>query len=317
MKKQLLSLLVITLSLALNSIIVQNTDYGFGHNKQRIFKQGSWIQNNTDLSEGTGKYWEFSLPSTGYVNSIYSHIEGTTAFPTANIVCQYTQHINGYDDAGFMYYLDDGTDILNLGYTGSPYITWTPPIPMGLPHYLGKTWQGTHIYEYGTYTVTGNVISEGTISTHLGTFPALCVRYHYTSSTFSYYYYQWETQEYGITAYTNDLNGGMLYVLEQADPNQVSVQDSSLSPELKLSVYPNPARDKLWIKSSGDVPMRYSLSLYDLRGRLVAVSGDLILSKQAGAYPVDLLRPSLPTGIYFLQIDSAMGIQRLRLVLMR
>lgn len=224
----------------LQALTITREHFGFNDASQRNYRQGGWDSSSTDTSEGSGKTWSFTLPTTGYVNNTYHHVNGASGYPNANISCYYTQYVNGYSGSGYNYYQDNGEDILNLGYTGAPNTVWNPPIPNGLPHYQGKTWQGTHAYTYGSYSVQGKVISEGTISTHLGSYAAVCVRYYYSTTSLSYYCYQWESAEYGIMAYALTINGGMLYVLYEADANQVSASDAAVPQVSGLSVSPNP-----------------------------------------------------------------------------
>ena len=233
-------LLLVLLCTTLAALDIDQSHYGFTPGAQRDYRQGAWNQNTTDLSEGNGKSWNFSLPQTGYVHNSYYSTNALPDYPGANIRCAYTQYINGIDDAGTTYLQNDGIDIITLGYTGYPNVVWNQGIPHGLPHTINKTWQGTHAWLYGSYTVSGKVISEGSISIPLGSFPALCIRYHYETTNFDYYYYQWETTEYGIVAYANTLNGGMLYVLEDAEPNGSALDEELACAVPELCLYPNP-----------------------------------------------------------------------------
>jgi len=177
-------------------------------------------------------------------------------------------------------------------------------VPVGLPHYLGKTWTGTHNWAYGSYTVSGKVLVEGQVSTPLGRYPAVLMRYYYQTDVISYYNYQWETREYGIIAYTNTLNNGMLYVLNQAEPNVANDDYVTQAPSLKASIGPNPfAADlSLALVSKNSHPV--SVSIYDLRGRLVSHSKH---SLKAGIeLQLDLTQEfvSQATGIYFVSITA-------------
>ena len=244
-------------------------DYGFENGKIRNFSEGPWSASGTDLTEGSGKLWSFAMPSEGYINNTYHSVSNLPAYPSANLSATYSQYLYSIQSTGTNYYQNTGSDILSLGYTGSPNLVWNPAIPMGLPHYLGKTWQGTHSWQYGSYTVSGSVISEGQLNTPLGSYSALCVRYYYQNSYSNYNCYQWETREYGIMAYAIDLNGGMLYVLNQADQN-VAISDPELIPSVpEFSFGPNPFNSEFKISFKDASSSPAEICIFNLKGQLL------------------------------------------------
>lgn len=277
-------------------------DYGFANGKIRNFSEGPWSASGTDLTEGSGKIWSFALPTEGYINNTYHSVSNVPGYPAANLSATYSQYLLGYQSTGTNYYLVTGSDILNLGYPASPNLVWNPAIPMGLPHYPGKTWQGSHSWQYGTYTVSGKVISEGQLSTPLGSYPAICVRYYYQYNAGNYYFYQWETREYGIMAYTITLNGGMLYVLNQAEQN-VAVSDPELSPSAPVfSFGPNPFSQELKLSFKDASPSPAEISVFNLKGQLVRRwqnfrSSELIWDG------TDAASRELAAGVYLLRIS--------------
>lgn len=307
MNRIILIIVLFAVSTLCLGLTIQAEDYGFAAGKIRNYRQGTWNASATDLSEGTGKVWNLSTPNIGYINNSYLAVQNVSGFPSANIASSYNQYVNGINDSGTLYYQVTEDDINNLGYTASPNMVWNPAIPMGLPHYLGKTWQGTHSWTYGTYNVSGRVISEGTITTALGSFPAICVRYHYQTNSFSYDNYQWETEEYGISAYALDLNGGMLYVLNQAEPN-VAVDDSALVPQsLSADISPNPFRDKICISLKGGNAGQNTVCIYNIRGQ--KLFEQRYSDSEAKSIEIDLAQQSLdvsamPCGVYLLSVES-------------
>ncbi len=270
MRRIILILAVSLLCIWGYGITIEVADYGYSDGKIRNYSEGPWNSSNTDLTEGTNKVWSFSMPSAGYVNNSFHSVQNVSGFPNANMSADYDQYTLDYYSNGTLYYQNTGSDILSIGYTASPNFVWNPAVPMGLPHYLGKTWSGTHNWAYGTYTISGKVLAEGQIFTPLGSYPALLVRYYYQTNVISYYYYQWETKEYGIMAYTITVNDGMLYVLNQADPNVVSVDDVVAAPSLKASLSPNPFAGELSLAIVSKSASPISVSIYNLKGRLVA-----------------------------------------------
>lgn len=270
MRRMMMILAVMLLGSWAYGLTIEVADYGYTDGKIRNYQEGPWNSAGTDLSEGTNKIWNFSMPSAGYINNTFHSVNNPSGFPGANMSAAYDQYTINYYSSGTLYYQNAGNDILNIGYTGSPNLVWNPPVPMGLPHNLGDTWTGMHSWAYGTYTVSGKVLAQGQVSTPLGSYPALLVRYYYQTNVISYYCYQWETKEYGIIAYSNTLNSGMLYVLNQADPNVANEDCVAAAPSLKASLGPNPFSADLSLALVSKASSPVSISIYDLKGRLVA-----------------------------------------------
>ncbi len=279
-------------------------DYGYTDGKIRNYSEGPWNSSGTDLSEGTKKVWSFSMPSAGYVNNTFHSVQNVSGFPGANMSAVYDQYTLNYHTNGTLYYQNTGSDILNIGYTGSPNLVWNPPVPMGLPHYLGKTWSGTHDWAYGTYTVSGKVLSEGQVSTPMGSYEALLVRYYYQTNVISYYYYQWETKEYGIIAYTNTLNDGMLYVLNQADPNVANEDQVAQIPSLKATLGPNPFASDLSLSLESKSSHPVSVSIYDLKGRLVTKSEHTLKAGVETQLDLSQVFTNQAAGLYFVCVKA-------------
>ncbi|HNX00135.1 MAG TPA: T9SS type A sorting domain-containing protein [Candidatus Cloacimonadota bacterium] len=301
----------------LYSTTITKSDYGFSAGKTRNFKEGSWNQASTDLTEGTGKVWNFTTPTAGYQNNTYQNCSNVAGFPNANLVQQYSQLLNGYSGTGSMYYQETTDDFLQIGYTGSPNLLWNPSIPTGLPHYLNKTWTSTNTWTYGTYVITGKVIAEGSLTTHWGTHQAVLVRYYYTTTSLSYYCYQWETKEYGIEAYTNTLNGGMLYVLNEAEPNSVPNSDATVTPSpFNVTVYPNPAQRVVNLKLNKTTDEPISLQIYNIRGELVH-SENKVQTTQLHWDMKDSNDKIVSAGIYFYRIESDKHIMKGSFVVMK
>lgn len=289
-------------------LTIELGDYGYTDGKIRNYLEGPWNSSVTDLSEGTNKVWNFSMPSAGYVNNTFHSVQNVSGFPGANMSASYDQYTLDYYSSGTLYYQNTASDILNIGYTGYPNLVWNPPVPMGLPHYLGKTWTGTHSWAYGSYNVSGKVLAEGQVTTPLGSFAALLVRYYYQTNVISYYYYQWETREYGIIAYAMTLNDGMLYVLNQADPNVANHDSQAPAPSLRASLGPNPFGRELFLSLETKSSDPVSVSIFDLKGRCISRSD---YSLQAGEETRLELSPAFadqPVGVYFVSIKS--GIDR-------
>jgi len=288
-------------------LTIEVSDYGYTEGKIRNYNEGPWNSSGTDLSEGTNKLWSFNMPSAGYVNNIFHCVQNVSGFPNANMSADFEQNILDYYSSGTQYYQNTGSDILSIGYTASPNFVWNPPVPMGLPHYLGKTWSGTHNWAYGTYVVSGKVIAEGQVSTPLGSYPALLVRYYYQTNVISYYYYQWETKEYGIIAYTLTVNNGMLYVLNQADPNVANEDNVVQTHSLKAVLSPNPFASDLSLILEAKNSSPVCISIYDLKGRLIAKSDHILKAGAITQLDFSEVFVNQTAGLYFVSINYGSG----------
>lgn len=171
-------------------------------------------------------------------------------------------------------------------------------------NYREGPWTGTHTWAYGTYTVSGKVLSEGQVSTPLGSYPAVLVRYYYQTDVISYYNYQWETRGCGIIAYTMTLNNGMPYILNQADPNVANEDHVATVSSLKASIGPNPftADLSLALVSKNSYPV--SVSIYDLKGRLVSRSEHTLKAETELSLDLSQDFVSQTAGIYFISIKA-------------
>lgn len=82
-------------------------------------------------------------------------------------------------------------------------------------------------------------------------------------------------------------------------PVEVSRNMSSLSGDIKISVYPNPAGEQIQLAFSSE-------TTYDvLTIRILSTSGSVLVSKQihvAGAYTFPLQLHNLPSGSYVLEL---------------
>jgi len=78
-----------------------------------------------------------------------------------------------------------------------------------------------------------------------------------------------------------------------------------------LKVYPNPASQRTTIQIYSDIPSQYSISLSDLEGRQVCNS---IYSANAGLNNYALSLQNLSAGMYILNVQNGVSIQRVKVV---
>jgi len=212
------------------ALVITKADYNFTAANVRDLNIGGWNTGDYDLTEGTGKKWSFALPNTGeWRHETYTDVSDGSGWEGSTVRCNSTWNEWGMPGGSNTFYSENDSDFFSLGYTGAPNTYWNPPIPNGLPHWLGKTWQGHHSYGAGSYDISSKVIASGTLTCPLGEFDVLLVKIIY-SGAFSYSYYSWETAEYGITVNGHTINGGKLYVLKSGAELQpkISVEDDSL-----------------------------------------------------------------------------------------
>lgn len=316
MRRILLILATMLLWIMGYGLTIEVDDYGYTDGKIRNYREGPWDSSGTDLSEGSNKVWNFSLPTAGYVNNTFHSVQNINGFPGANMSAIYDQYTLDYYSNGTLYYQNTGSDILNIGYTGYPNLVWNPPVPMGLPHSLGKTWTGVHDWAYGTYNVSGKVLAEGQVTTPLGSYPALLVRYYYQTNVISYYNYQWETKEYGVIAYTMTLNDGMLYVLDEADPSVANEDVLAPVPTLKATLGPNPFRADICLSLESKSAHPVSVSIYDLKGRFISSSEYTLKAGEETQLDLRDAFTDQAVGIYFIAIKSGTEKQVLKVTKM-
>ncbi len=284
--------------------VIHKEDYGWTNGRIRNFRVGGFSSSSYDLTTGTGKTWSFTTPTgTNYQNTSFVSVSGNTTYPTANLRMDYDQIISGYPGSGSTYLAVGDSDIYQLGYTGAPNLIWNPPIPTGLPHRLNKTWQGTSSYGMGSYAITGLVVSTGTVTTVLGTFPAVMVRYYYNGGALAYYAYQWETVEYGIVAMANTLNGGILYVCNQATQNSAVDENFAQPLQFKLGdVYPNPTNGSATIRLSIPTKTQMRISVVNLLGEEVGQIANGAIG--AGERRFSFGTEQLASGNYWIVVNA-------------
>ena len=118
-------------------------------------------------------------------------------------------------------------------------------------------------------------------------------------------YFGWATDIVGNVAVVGAYaatGGGAVYVYDL--PEVVSAFEAG-RPALELNVYPNPARDALWVDLPADW-QESEFALFSADGRIVRTW------KQGHGQPISL--QELPTGAYFLKVQfgEAIGLARFR-----
>ena len=73
----------------------------------------------------------------------------------------------------------------------------------------------------------------------------------------------------------------------------------------KISVYPNPAQDEIFIKSKATI---YNIVLYDISGKVVKNY------RESEKLNTHLDISSLQTGIYFLHVESGAGAEIIKVM---
>ncbi|MBW8887027.1 MAG: hypothetical protein JF616_04635 [Fibrobacteres bacterium] len=181
------------------ALTIESQDMGYIPGHTYNYTEGPFQSTGLDLSEGTGKRWDFAtFTGSWYYNytKIYS-VSNVAKFPSATIAIDYA----GMTLAAFsgtQYYREQNGDLQYLGeIAGTSTNVYSPFISMGLPHSVGKTWSSSYTYNGTAQSQDGKVIADGTITTKLGSFPAILVKYQ-TGSTPTY---NFETKEYGRIAY--------------------------------------------------------------------------------------------------------------------
>jgi hypothetical protein len=91
--------------------------------------------------------------------------------------------------------------------------------------------------------------------------------------------------------------------------------DSSITDDLNLSVFPNPASDIINISYYLNNPSNVQLNIYDLAGKLVSTVNETGLSK--GHQKIDLKVNSLNRGTYLMQLVAGNEISTAKLIILK
>ncbi|MEX2592749.1 MAG: malectin domain-containing carbohydrate-binding protein [Anditalea sp.] len=106
-----------------------------------------------------------------------------------------------------------------------------------------------------------------------------------------------------------DLSDSETESLPGAD-SQMAAPETSTSAEhgSVVSVYPNPFEDIIQVRFQAEEPQEYTISLYDVSGRLHYQSRVTTQPKERSIHPIDLSQKSLKTGgVYLVFIESNQG----------
>lgn len=184
------------------SLQINKNHLGWDFGSSRTYYQGSFVQADFDLTEGSGKTWDFpEFDGSNY--RTYTAIEALnpdSPWEQADMQLHWEQIANGYPGEGSTYFKTTEEDYLNLGMETTVASPYNPPIPMRFPHNLGNSHTSDHGLGGQTITVNADVLAQGTANLAIGSFEALLVRIEYAYPNFSFFYYQWETVEHGIVA---------------------------------------------------------------------------------------------------------------------
>lgn len=88
-----------------------------------------------------------------------------------------------------------------------------------------------------------------------------------------------------------------------------SVGIGELAPDLAVSLTPNPAQEEVWVNLSRALPTTLEISLYTIEGKQLNT-----LSLEAGSTRKAIDLTNVSPGVYFLQLQSEVGREVLRLV---
>jgi hypothetical protein len=165
------------------ALTIESKDMGYVPGHAFNYAAGNYSPIGLDLTEGTGKKWDFSsFTGSGYINyvKIYA-VSNIAKFPSATLAIDIESKTIAASSET-MYYKEQGGDWLIYGEVASgTATTYAPYIPMGLPHTPGKTWTATYTLSGTSQTQNGKVLVRVQVATS------------------SIYYF--ETREYGRIGY--------------------------------------------------------------------------------------------------------------------
>jgi len=233
-----------------------------------------------DVTSGTGKTWDFSGYTTGGDDIVKVEASGVSDLKITSSLLGDLHYKSLTDNYGLAAISTFNALDASTGH-------------MGLPHNSGGNWVGVSTIAPGiAITITGTVVSSGTVKIPWGTYNALLVK-EAISGIMTQNTYHWETAEHGRVASFAEEKGKLMVM--QSTNFTVGVE--AVKASTNLSVYPNPSSSVINIEgsSAGTVTVCNTLGTvvkeltYDGSKTTVDVSG---LSK----------------GLYFVQLTSNDGV---------
>lgn len=122
----------------------------------------------------------------------------------------------------------------------------------------------------------------------------------------------YDTCSYTVYLMTTDANGCTADYTEVINPCGVGISSIQSSVN-QVSVYPNPAKDYLNVVMNGNRTGNVTLRMQDVTGRDVIESKSLHITSGENNYKLNL--PSLPTGIYLIQVSDDYGTSNSRVLI--
>ena len=108
---------------------------------------------------------------------------------------------------------------------------------------------------------------------------------------------------------TTSLNGGAIQVHTQ---NNCVARIEDTNPDFNVNCYPNPANELLNVDVMSDIEQNIKLQMFDVMGRIV-YKNELQAVAGENNNPIDVR--GMMRGVYFIEINSVAGINRIKVVL--
>lgn len=117
----------------------------------------------------------------------------------------------------------------------------------------------------------------------------------------------------GLVGHIPDLNAPQTNQIQSSINDRNALSDDS-APLQSIQLTPNPTGDRTMLSFSVAQTGPVQLAVYNTMGALVALPVELPEILEKGNYQVEIPSAQLPTGMYFLTLQSAGGRQTVRLV---
>lgn len=100
---------------------------------------------------------------------------------------------------------------------------------------------------------------------------------------------------YTVSLTVTDANGCLAATTQGVQTQTLSVQEAQ---GMGLSVYPNPFKEEIHVRTNGSSPVLL---------RLVSVNGEVLYESEYGGTNIDMALPNMPAGMYYLWIKTQEG----------
>ncbi len=337
--------------LSMSALLLLGTGFSQTINSSNIVNLGDTVFNAIDISpsvsigtSGTGNTWNFLSLLPNQLDTIVFSNPSTVACAAtsfSNASYKFVQDTN----YGFLQKSSNSLELLGLSSGNICVASQNPETIIEFPSSYGSTFTDLAVTQTvvsgaaggfpaadsirvsSTTSIISNFDASGTATTPMGVFS--CIRQHLerrttslvyakiagfwnpspllTLSDTAYSHQYWSdatNAKYPLISYDIDSNGsltGQIVWMMSYSPNpSIGIEEKEA---LSVSVYPNPANDFVTIEMEGSIE----------KVTILDISGKVVLSQENSTNNrIDV--QSLPSGVYFLTVESSGSVGRAKFI---